>query len=44
MADDEFDRNIRKGTAILDVGFGSMQISLFDEKLLVSTENLPWVS
>lgn len=41
VADDEFDRNIRKGTAILDVGFGSMQISLFDEKLLVSTENLP---
>ena len=28
VADDEFDQNIRKGTAILDVGFGSMQISL----------------
>ena len=41
VGDDEFDRNIRMGTAILDVGFGSMQISLFDEKLLVSTENLP---
>lgn len=40
-ADEEFDKNIQKGTAIVDVGYGSMQISLFDENLLVSTENLP---
>lgn len=39
--DEEFDKNIRKGTAIADVGFGSMQISLFDKNLLISTENLP---
>lgn len=40
-ADEEFDVNIRQGTAILDVGFGSMQISLFDKNLLISTMNLP---
>ena len=39
--DDEFDKNIQKGTAIVDVGFGSMQMSLFDEGLLVSTTNVP---
>lgn len=39
--DQAFDDNIRKGTAIVDVGFGSMQISLFDKNLLISTENLP---
>ena len=39
--DEEFDKNIQKGTAIVDVGFGSMQISLFDEGLLVSTANVP---
>ncbi len=39
--DEDFDRNIKKGTAIVDVGFGSMQISLFDKNLLISTENLP---
>ena len=41
VADEEFDSNIRQGTAILDVGFGSMQISLFDKNLLISTLNLP---
>lgn len=25
----------------MDVGFGSMQISMFDKNLLVNTENLP---
>ena len=40
-AGEEFDGNIRQGTAIVDVGFGSMQISLIDKNLLVSTENLP---
>lgn len=39
--DDEFDKNIQKGTAIVDVGFGSMQMSLFDEGFLVSTANIP---
>lgn len=39
--DEEFDKNIQKGTAIVDVGFGSMQMSLFDEGLLVSTANVP---
>lgn len=39
--DEEFDENIRQGTAIVDVGNGSMQISLFDKNLLISTENLP---
>lgn len=41
VADEEFDRNIQKGTAIVDVGYGSMQVSLFDGNLLTSTENLP---
>lgn len=39
--DDDFDKNIQKGTAIVDAGFGSLQVSLFDENLLVSTSNLP---
>ena len=39
--DEEFDKNIQKGTAIVDVGFGSMQMSLFDEGMLVSTANVP---
>lgn len=39
--DAEFDKNIRSGTAIVDVSFGSMQISLFDKNLLISTQNLP---
>lgn len=41
VTDDDFDKNVRKGTAIVDVGYGSMQISLFEDNLLVSTENLP---
>lgn len=36
----EFNRIIQKGTAIVDVGFGSTQISLFDKDSLVSTQNL----
>ena len=39
--DAEFQKNIQRGTASVDVGFGSMQISLFDKNLLVTTENLP---
>ena len=36
-----FNRMIQKGTATLDVGFGGMQISLFDKDALVTTQNLP---
>lgn len=39
--DAEFHKIIQKGTAIVDVGFGSMQISLFDKDTLVSTQNIP---
>ena len=38
--DTEFDAIIQKGTAIVDSGFGSMQVSLFDESNLISTANL----
>ncbi|MEY8354727.1 exopolyphosphatase [Lachnospiraceae bacterium 54-53] len=38
--DAEFNRIIQKGTAIVDVGFGSMQVSLFDKDALISTQNL----
>lgn len=36
----EFNKLIQKGTAIVDVSFGSMQLSLFDKDALVSTHNL----
>ena len=39
--DTEFNRIIEKGTAIADVGFGSVQLSLFDKDALVTTQNLP---
>lgn len=35
-----FNEIIEKGTAIVDVGAGSMQISLFDKASLVSTQNI----
>ena len=35
-----FQDMIKKGTAIVDVGSGSMQISLFDKEVLVSTQNI----
>lgn len=38
--DTEFNKTIQKGTAIVDVGFGSMQVSLFDKDALVFTQNL----
>lgn len=38
--DVEFNKIIKKGTAIVDVGFGSMQVSLFDKDALISTQNL----
>ena len=37
---EEFNRIIEKGTAILDIGGGSIQISLFDKDTLVTTQNL----
>ena len=37
----EFNKIIQKGTAIVDVGFGSAQLSLFDKDALVTTQNLP---
>ena len=36
-----FQNAIQKGTAIVDAGFGSMQVSLFDKDALISTQNLP---
>ena len=38
--DAEFQKTVQNGTAIMDVGFGSSQISLFDKESLVSTQNL----
>ncbi|MBQ6376944.1 MAG: HD domain-containing protein [Lachnospiraceae bacterium] len=37
---EEFQRFIEKGTAIVDVGGGSVQISLFDKDALVGTQNI----
>ena len=37
---DAFNRIIEKGTAIVDIGGGSIQISLFDKDTLVTTQNL----
>lgn len=36
----EFDNIIEKGTAIVDIGGGSIQISLFDKDTLVATQNM----
>lgn len=38
--DVEFNKIVQKGTAIADLGFGSLQISLFDKGNLVSTQNI----
>lgn len=37
---DAFGRTIEKGTAIVDIGGGSLQISLFDKDTLVTTQNM----
>ena len=37
---DGFEEIIRKGTAILDIGGGSIQLSLFDKDTLVTTQNI----
>ena len=39
--DADFQKTIQTGTAIVDIGFGSLQISLYDKDALVSTQNLP---
>lgn len=36
----DFEKIIQKGTAIIDVGGGSVQISLYDKDALVSTQNI----
>lgn len=36
----EFNRIIEKGTAILDIGGGSIQISLFENNSLIATQNM----
>lgn len=41
VKDIEFQKIIQDGTAIIDVGFGSMQLSLFEYDVLVSTQNIP---
>lgn len=38
--EESFQKIIQKGTAIVDVGGGSIQVSLFDKDALVSTQNL----
>lgn len=38
--ENEFNTIIQKGTAIVDVGGGSIQISLFDKDSLVTTQNM----
>lgn len=38
---EEFQKCIEKGTAIIDIGGGSIQISLFDKDALVTTQNIP---
>lgn len=37
---DDFNRIIEKGTAIVDIGGGSIQVSLFDKDVLVTTQNM----
>lgn len=37
---DEFSNIIEKGTAIIDIGGGSIQVSLFDQDTLVTTQNM----
>lgn len=37
---ESFENVIKEGTAIVDIGGGSIQISLFDKDMLVSTQNI----
>lgn len=36
----EFQETVQNGTVIIDVGFGSSQISLFDRETMVATQNI----
>ena len=36
-----FEDLIREGTAIVDLGFGSMQVTLYDKGRMIGTQNLP---
>lgn len=38
---EDFPQIIQTGTAIVDAGFGSMQVSLFDKDALAATQNIP---
>lgn len=38
--ENEFNRIIQKGTAIVDMGGGSIQLSLFDKDSLIATQNI----
>lgn len=38
--ENDFNKMITKGTAIIDMGGGSVQVSLFDKDALVSTQNI----
>jgi exopolyphosphatase / guanosine-5'-triphosphate,3'-diphosphate pyrophosphatase len=40
LKESQFNHIIEKGTAIVDVGAGSLQISLFDKEALISTQNI----
>lgn len=40
MKGEKFNKFIEKGTAIVDIGGGSLQISLFDRDSLVATQNI----
>lgn len=40
LKESDFDRIISEGAAIVDIGGGSIQISLFDKNALVTTQNL----
>lgn len=37
---EEFDKIIEQGTAIIDIGGGSIQVSLFDKDTLITTQNM----
>ena len=40
LAENQFHKLIQKGTLLVDVGGGSIQLSLFDKNTLVTTQNL----
>jgi len=40
LKENDFNKIIKKGTAIVDVGAGSIQISLFNKEALVTTQNI----